>query len=270
MRREALATAVLGCMLAAGCSQLERLTIIRPSAKARGYTQIAPRYDVSGDKGAREAADVPMLLAAATTLYRRGEIADAEELARKALKAQPGSGDANTLLGLIANARGEAAAAGKFYQAAATAAPGNGIYANNYGGWLCANGRAAESLDWFDRALADSAYATPVAALANAGECASKAGQPARAEANWRGALALDATQLQALAGMAALEFGRGSYLEARAFVERWLAVAPEDVAALQLAVQVEQKTGDNLAASRYLSRLQAISPGSTTVPRTQ
>lgn len=269
MRRELVALAVLGGLFMAGCSQLERLTIIRPSAHSRGYTQIAPRYDVSGKHG-QDSGDAAMLLASAALFYQRGELGEAESLARKAQKLQPGSGDAGTLLGLVADARGEAAAAGKHFQAAAASAPGNGVYANNYGSWLCANGRAAESLEWFDRALADPAYPTPVRALGNSGECARQAGQPARAEASWRAALALDAVDPQALAGMAALEFAQGKYLEARAFVERWLAVAPDDAAALQLAMQVEEKTGDNVAASRYRSRLQAISPGPTTAPRTQ
>lgn len=269
MRRDGLALLVLGCLSAVGCSQLERLTIVRPSAQHRGYTQVAPRYDVSGKPG-QATGDAVMLLASATMLYQRGQLGEAETIARKALKSQPGSGDAQTLLGLIADARGARAEAGKFYEAAASAAPANGIYANNYGGWLCANGRAQESLTWFDRALADPAYATPALASANAGECAMKAGQPARAEASWRAALSLDATNLPALSGMAALEYGRGAYLEARAFAERWLAVTPDDPAGLQLAVQIEEKTGDSVAASRYRSRLQAISSGSNLVPRTQ
>lgn len=269
MRRELVALAVLGGLFLAGCSQLERLTLIRPSAQHRGYTQIAPRYDVSGKHG-QDSGDAAMLLATGTLFYQRGELDRAEDQARKALKAQPGSGDANTLLGLVADVRGDAAAAGKHFQAAAASAPANGVYANNYGSWLCANARAAESLAWFDQALADPTYPTPVRALANAGECARKAGQPARAEASWRAALALDAADVQALAGLAALELSQGKYLEARAFAERWLAVAPDDAAALQLAIQVEEKTGDNVAASRYRSRLQAIFPGPTTAPRAQ
>ena len=91
-----------------------------------------------------------------------------------------------------------------------------------------------------------------------------------RAEASWRQALALDATDLQSLAGMAAQQFARGRYLEARAFAERWLALAPQDADGLRLASQIEQKLGDNAAAQRYLARLQANSPGTPTAPRAQ
>lgn len=259
----------IAVLLLVGCQQMERLTFIRPSAQPRGYTQVAPTYDVSGKHGRAE-SDPALLLLSAGDQLQRGQYAEAERLARQALRLQPGSGDAYTLLGAIASARGDAVAAGKAYQAAAMGAPGNGVYANNYGSWLCANGRAAESLDWFDRALADPAYPTPVAALANAGNCASAAGQAPRAEASWRKALALDPQNLPALAGLAALEQARGNGLEARAFVERWLALSPDDPAGLRLAAEIEQKLGDNAAASRYLSRLQAISSGPTTVPRTQ
>ncbi|WP_240127047.1 type IV pilus biogenesis/stability protein PilW [Thermomonas alba] len=256
-------------LLLAGCQQMERLSFIRPSAQPRGYTQVAPSYDVSGKKGRAE-SDPVLLLLSANDQLQRGQYAEAERLARQALKLRPDSGDAQTLLGAIASARGDAAAAGKAYRAAVQIAPGNGVYANNYGNWLCANGQAADALPWFERALADPTYPTPVAALVNAGTCAMRAGQPERAESNWRRALELDPQNLTALAGMAALEQERGNGLDARAFVERWLALSPEDPAGLRLAADIEQKLGDNAAASRYLSRLQAISSTSATPPRTQ
>ena len=269
MRQLGIAWVVLAAVLLTGCNQLERLTIVRPNAQPRGYTQIAPTYDVSGKK-AKNSEDPVMLLAVATDLYRRDQLGEAERITLKVLKAQPNSGDAQTLLGAIAEARGDTAAAGKAYKAAVDSAPNNGLYANNYGGWLCANGQPAQALAWFDRALADPAYPTPAGAMANAGSCATQAGQPIQAEVKWRSALALEPQNLIALAGMTALEFGRGSYLDARAFAERWLGESPDDPAGLRLAASIEQKLGDNEAASRYLSRLQAIPPGSPLVPRAQ
>ena len=163
---------MLAAVLLTGCNQLERLTIVRPNAQPRGYTQIAPTYDVSGKK-AKNSEDPVMLLAVATDLYRRDQLGEAERITLKVLKAQPNSGDAQTLLGAIAEARGDTAAAGKAYKAAVDSAPNNGLYANNYGGWLCANGQPAQALAWFDRALADPAYPTPAGAMANAGSCAT-------------------------------------------------------------------------------------------------
>jgi len=206
----------------------------------------------------------------ASDLYQQGNFAQAQALAERALKAEPRSGDAHTVLGAIADARGDARVAGVHYGKAIEIAPNTGIYANNYGHWLCTNGRAAESLAWFDRAVADPAYPTRGRALANAGGCAQQAGQPDRAETSWRLALALDPVNAPALSGMAALKFARGEYLDARAFSERWLTIAPDSPEGLRLAIEVEQKLGDNAAASRYLSRLQAIPSGSGPAPRKQ
>jgi len=270
MPRRPLVALLVACVLASGCSQLERLSIVRPSAARGEYTQVAPTYDVTGKAGRARDTDATQLLMSASDLYQQGDFAQAQALAKRALKTEPRSGDAHTLLGVIADARGDARLAGVHYGKAIEIAPNTGIYANNYGHWLCANGRAAESLAWFDRAIADPAYPTRERALANAGDCAQRAGQPERAETSWRQLLALDPVSAPALSGMAALKFARGEYLDARAFTERWLTVVPDDPEGLRLAIQVEQKLGDNAAASRYLSRLQAISSGSGPAPRTQ
>jgi len=270
MRRDVLLLGVAVVLLATGCRTMERLSFIRPTAARGDYTQVAPTYDVS-DKGRKgSVVSAGQLLANASALYRAGRMAEAEQLARRALKADPASADAHTLLAATATARGAAAESGRHYQQAVALSPANGAYANNYGTWLCANGRAAESLGWFDKALADPNYATPATAFANAGTCARDIGQPDLAESRWRQALALQPENLPSLSGMAALQFARERFLEARAFAERWLALTPADTEGLQLAAMIEQKLGDNVAAQRYLSRLQATSPGSTTAPRTQ
>lgn len=270
MPHKLLPALVACCVLVSACSAFERLTIVRPSAARGEYTQVAPTYDVTGKTGRARNTDTLQLLMSASDLYRQGDFAQARTLAQRALKADPRSGDAHTLVGAIADALGDAKTAGVHYAKAVEIAPGTGVYANNYGSWLCANGRAADSLDWFDRAIADPAYPTRGMALANAGSCARQANQPVRAEASWRQALALDPQSKPALSGMAGLKFAEGRYMDARAFTERWLALAPDDPDGLRMAVQVEQKLGDNAAASRYLSRLQAIPSGSAPAPRTQ
>lgn len=271
MRREAWPIVSIAVLLVmAGCSRLERLSIVKPTAQRGDWTQVAEQHEVTdkGRKGAPMAA--VQLLASAAEAYQAGKPDLATQMARKALKADASLAGAHSLLATIATDRGEQAAAGKHHLQAVSLAPGVGAYANNYGTWLCGNGRAAESLAWFERALADPNYPTPVSALANSGTCAQRAGQPDRAESGWRQALALEPVELQSLAGLAALQFERGRYMDARAFVERWLDRAPADGEALQLASRIEQKLGDNVAAQRYLSRLQAITPGTPTAPRAQ
>lgn len=264
-----------GSLLATtACRQLERLSIVRPTAERGDFDQVAPTYDVSGKgKGKARNAEpftASQLVASASASYTAGRFDQARQQAQQAIKADPQSGDAHTVLAAIASRSGARAVAGDHYRKALEIAPNNGAYANNYGIWLCGDGHAQESLAWFDKALADPAYPTPVSALANAGTCAQQAGQPVRAEAGWRQALALEPDLQSALAGMAGLQYSRGEYMDARAFVQRWLAITPQDASALQLAVHIEQKQGDNAAAQRYLLRLQALTPGASTVSPTQ
>ena len=70
MRQLGIAWVVLAAVLLTGCNQLERLTLARPNAQPRGYTLIAPPYDVSG-KQAKNGEEPVMLLAVATARYSR-------------------------------------------------------------------------------------------------------------------------------------------------------------------------------------------------------
>ena len=252
-------------LLAIGCS---RLTFVKPKLERGKFTQVAPDYEVRESKGERRQRSAATALALAEQRLHAGDLAEAERQARAAAAADPASADAHTLLAVIASQRGDAARAGDEYARAMRLAPTRGATLNNYAAWLCGNGQAAESLPLFERALADPAYPTPVAALANAGACALAAGQPARADRDLRRALQLDPTNLVALAALAQNEYRAGRYLEARAVSERRLAAAPASPEVLQLASQIEEKLGDTAAAARYVQRLRAefpalrVSPG--------
>lgn len=236
-------------------SSCSRLTFIKPDLSRGEYTQVAPEYDISDAQ--RPAALVARdRLVIAGQHLRDGELAQAEKHARAALKTNPRSDVAHTMLAVIAQRRGNSEAAGQHYARAAELAPGRGANLNNYGTWLCGNGRAAESLAWFDRAVADPAYPTPADALANAGRCAMRAGQVARAEPNLRRAIEIDPNNVVALDSLAKYAFLHGQMLDARAFSQRRLALAPADADALRLASQIEQKLGDMAAADRYTQQL--------------
>ncbi|MEO5566265.1 MAG: type IV pilus biogenesis/stability protein PilW [Luteimonas sp.] len=254
------AGSLLAGLVMVGCS---RLTFVKPSAERGGYTQVAPDYDVREDKQERGRTLALEQVAAAGDSLRDGRLDQAELQARAALKNDAKSADAYTILALLAEQQGQAAEAGKHYAKAAELAPTRGTTLNNYGAWLCRNGRAAESLKLFERALADPSYSTPAAALSNAGTCALQAGQPALADRALRGALEFDPDNAVALAGLAQSSFDSGNYLQARGFSQRRLAVAPATPQVLQLASQIEQKLGDFKASTRYVERLGAEFPQS-------
>lgn len=256
------AVVLLVLVAATACSSMSRkFTFMRPDLSQREFTRTAPEYDIRPDRKNQAAIDARSRVMLADQRLRAGQFEQAAAEARAALKADPKSAQAHTILGVAADQAGQSAQAGGHYAKAAALAPTDGGALNNYGAWLCGNGRAAESLAWFDRALAAPGYATPASARANAGACALDAGQLQRAERDLRLALAQEPQEPTALAAMARLAFSAGRYLEARAFSERRLAAAPPAAENLRLASQIEQKLGDNRASARYLQQLAAQFP---------
>lgn len=253
-----IALAVAVSLLAGACS---RLTFIRPNASPGKYEKIAPTYSFKDDPASQQRTAVSNHVALAGDALRAGEFERARQEAEAALKIDPKSADAHTMLAVIEDQRGDAGAAGEHYARAAELAPAQGTALNNYGAWLCGNGRAAESLAWFDRALADAGYRQRASALANAGACALEAGQLGRVERDLRAALALEPDNAVALAAMAQYSYRKANFLDARAFSERRLAAAPATPAVLRLASQIEEKLGDRKAAARYVQRLRTEFP---------
>lgn len=259
MQRLKLCLLLIPFVLAlAGCS---RLTIVKPKMEREDGEQIAESYHVHDSPAVKKRMETDTALQRSTQRLRAGDLDAAERNARAALKLTPDSADAYTLLAIVADRRQQSKQAGDYYKRAVDLKPASGANQNNYGTWLCSNGYPAESLVWFDRALNDRSYATPGAALANAGGCALKAGQQERAQRDLRQALSLDPGNAYALASMAQSEYQAGRYFEARAFVERRIAAAPVNADVLKLASQIEERLGDKAAAGRYVQQLRAEFP---------
>lgn len=229
--------------------------------KAKLGPSEAPVYSVRDPDNVRRQVRLQDLLALAARDMQVGNLDAAERKAREALKLAPESPDALVLLAGIDERRGRTQQAGESFRRAAEQAPQRGDILNNYGAWLCQQGRPAESLVWFDRALQALGYATAAEARANAGGCALDAGQFERAERDLRAALATLPGNPVALEAMAQLSFRQGRYMEARAFAERRIAAAPATRSVLQLASQIEARLGDRAASDRYIQRIRQEFP---------
>jgi len=229
--------------------------------KARLGPSEAPVYSVRDPDNVRRQVRLQDLLALAARDMQVGNLDAAERKAREALKLAPESPDALVLLAGIDERRGRTQQAGESFRRAAEQAPQRGDILNNYGAWLCQQGRPAESLVWFDRALQAPGYATPAESQANAGGCALDAGQFERAERDLRAALATLPGNPVALEAMAQLSFRQGRFMEARAFAERRIAAAPATRSVLQLASQIEARLGDRAASDRYIQRIRQEFP---------
>ncbi|MEG3191063.1 type IV pilus biogenesis/stability protein PilW [Lysobacter sp. D1-1-M9] len=249
---------LLLALLASGCS---RLSFVRPSLEREDFDRVSRDVEVRENPQALAAAEARAQARVAAQYLAQGELAAAEKAARQALRLDEGSEAAHTLLAAVHDRRGDRDRAGDHFRRAAELAPRSGAALNNYGTWLCGNGQAVESVEWFEAALADPGYRTPAVALANAGACAARAGLDRRAEAFLRAAIELDPKNSVALGALAEQAFRAGDAFGARAFSERRLAAAPASAEALLLASQIEQELGDKDAADRYVRRMRAEFP---------
>ena len=252
---------ILVVLATAGCN---RLTFVRPSLERGDFDKVARDVTVreSSDRIAARKADAH--LQRARGHLARNELDKAEDEARSAIKLDASSEGGYTLLAVVHDRRGQSARAGEYYRKATELAPTRGGTLNNYGTWLCSNGREQESLVWFERAVASPGYQTRAGALANAGRCADRAGLDERATAYLRMAIELDPKNPIALSTLAERAYRRGDGMQARAFSERRLTAAPADAASLLLASQIEEMLGDTAAAARYVQRMRAEFPNTS------
>lgn len=252
-RREALILVVALALAASACS---RLTFVKPSAERGRERQVAPDYSYRETAGSRKRSQVRVHVSEAGRALDAGRIEAAAREADAALKLDRRSPDALGMMALVEMARGDHGSAGRYYARAVEYAPDSAAAQNDYGAWLCRQGRAAEAMAYFERAIATPGNPAPAGVLANAGACAEAAGQANRVEPYLRAALRLDPGNSVALSAMAEYQYRNGRYLDARAFSQRRLAAAPATPDVLLLASQIEEKMGDRAAAARYRQQM--------------
>lgn len=139
----------------------------------------------------------------------------------RALHAQPHSAAVNWANALLYEKLGDMEKAESFYRKAVRYDPKSAEAHNNFGAFLCKQGRVSEGVEHFDKAAANKLYPTPEYALTNAGLCLLESGDAAKAEMYFRKALDRDPRYASALYQMALLTYRQKRYLSSRAYRER-------------------------------------------------
>ena len=219
-----------------------------------GKAELATLSDATA---AQKRAQIRMQLAVG--YFEQNQLPVALDEIKKAIAADPEYGDAYGMRALIYMSMGETALADDNFKRALQLAPNSADIANNYGSFLCQNGRAAESLRWFDAALASRQYASPAKALNNAGSCALKVKDVDRAEKYLLRALQLAPDQPSTNANLARVYYERGDVVRANFFITRLGKIARADsltADVLWLAIKVQHKLGDQGAEQGWVTQL--------------
>jgi type IV pilus assembly protein PilF len=203
---------------------------------------------------ARERARIHTELAAG--YYEYGNMAIALEEVREALKAQSDYGPAHNVAGLVYAELKQDKLAHESFQQALRIDPLDSDANNNYGRFLCERKRVDEAIRYFTAALRNPLYRTPERSYVNAGVCLRRRGDLAQAEDYFLKALTLQAAQPQALYQLADMAYSRRAYPQAKQYLMRLERVSPANPELLWLAVRIERKLGDQLAAASYGTQL--------------
>jgi type IV pilus assembly protein PilF len=195
---------------------------------------------------------------------RKGDIELAREKLLKAVDQDDDNAEAHGALGLLYANTGELRRAEKHYEKSLGLRPDDPSVLNNYGAMLCAQGKYEKADLQFRRASQKSRYQTPEVAMTNAGVCARKMPDDARAEGYFREALKRNPNFADALGQMALLSADQARYLNARGFLQRYESLnAPMTREMLLLGLRIELALGDREAAQRYAQTLQHEYPES-------
>ena len=166
---------------------------------------------------------------------RQGQLAVAQEKVDKALQQYPRDAAVQLSAGLVYEQLRDPRRAGRHFREAVRLEPRNPDALNAQGAFLCRNGEARRGEESFLEAARNPLYRTPEVAYTNAAVCARQAGRLDKSEEYLRLALAQRNSYSEALLQMAGVSFERGNLLQARAFLERYLAAAPATASMLLL-----------------------------------
>ncbi|MGI4844428.1 MAG: type IV pilus biogenesis/stability protein PilW [Janthinobacterium lividum] len=199
--------------------------------------------------------------------YQNGQYETALDEVKQALAADPGNAEAHGLRALVYTAMGQLALADDNYQTALRLKPGNPDLSNNYGSFLCTSlNKPAQAMPYFDAALRNPVYQTPVSALVNAGLCSIRSKNFQAAERYLLEALRYNPDLQASNAGLARTYYERRDYPRAGFFINRLIETSKLDTLsadALWLALRVQRKLGDRTQEASLAAQLRRRFPGS-------
>jgi type IV pilus assembly protein PilF len=192
-----------------------------------------------------------------------GRYAIAMEEARIALSADSNYAPAYNLLGLTHMVLNESRLAEDNFDMAMRLAPGDPEISNNFGWFLCQNGREQRSISYFMAAGKNPLYTAPTKPYTNAGICALRMKDDKAAEEYLSTALRLSPTNTQALFWLADIAYRKGRYNEARQLTTDIEKMIEPTAEVIWLALRLERKLGNREAEARYASQLRRRFVGS-------
>jgi type IV pilus assembly protein PilF len=199
----------------------------------------------------------------AAAYYSRGSMAVALEELRTAVASDPDYASTYSMFGVVYMELGETKLARENFEHALKLSPNDPDINHNYGWFLCQTGQEEKSIRYFLRAVSNPLYPRPWRSYTAAGVCSMRIDKLKDAEQYFRRALSLQPRDPMALLQMGQISYRQGKLGDARNYVSRFNDVVSPTAESLWLALRVERKLGNRLAAAKLASELRHRYPDS-------
>ena len=181
----------------------------------------------------------------------------------KALGQNPKSAAAHNAYAILQDRLNQLDLAEYHYEKATKLDRNDSQAANNYGTFLCKNGREIESEKYFLQALDNPLYSTPEYAYTNAAVCLLKVDKVNAARGYLRKALTEKSDFAPALLTMSGLLFNEMDYKGAWSYLDRYHLVAKPNPRSLWLSIQAASKIDASADVTELVERLKTDFPDS-------
>ena len=253
-----LLVAVALALLLAGCATT---TTPRAPPVVPG-SELKDRVTASDEPDGVKRGRTRMELAAA--YFGRGQMTTALDQIKLSIQADPTSSEAFNLRGLIYANLGDQALAEESFRHALVLKPRDPDVMQNFGWYLCQQGRFGEADTLFGQALAVPQYRDAPRTLLTQGVCQARAGQLAESEATLSRSYELDPGNAATAVNLSEVLYRRGEYERARFYVRRVNSVPDvSNAQTLWLAVRIENRLGNRNGVQDFGTQLRNRFPQS-------
>lgn len=190
-----------------------------------------------------------------------GMLEIAKEKLETALKLDSSNAEVHNALAVFSERIRDYEAANDHYDSAIDKAPDNFSFKNNYGRFLCEQGKYEKGMKLLQQSLDLPLNNRTWFALTNMGLCHLKQNNSQLAEDYFRQALQVQPEYSPALLQMQRISYDKRQFMSARAFMERYLNVAKHTAETLYIAYQTERALGNAESAEDYKQQLLSAFP---------
>lgn len=186
---------------------------------------------------------------------RQGQLGLARNELAQALAMDPTDAAANSAMAIVEERLREPTKAAHYFRKGIASHPHEGSLQNNYGAFLCANGKIQDGLRHFQAALRSPLYPTPQLADLNMGVCLLKTPQKKAAIHYFHRAQALAPQLAGPYYYLAKIRADRQEWRRAKANLKQYLKLA-RSARGLFLGVKIGQATQDRRFVHYCVTRL--------------